>query len=107
LASQEGRKEAVKLLLNYKIKFKYNKEHATFIDLAIRYKREEVLLTIISNDRWEEAFSLSSHEYQTPLIGIIKISSEITMAVMERCVTRTFVDNIDRSKYIVNYKVIL
>ncbi len=36
--------------------------------------------------------NLKSNEFTTPFIGIIEISSEITLSVMERCVTRKLHD---------------
>ena len=40
------------------------------------------------NKRWQEALDLSSIEYKTPFIGIIQTSSEVTQAIMERCITK-------------------
>lgn len=52
--------------------------------------------------RWEEALNLSSHEFKTPFIGIIQMSSEVTQAVMERCVTRVYYDQDSEKKSSVN-----
>ena len=64
-----------------------NYDKNTFIDVAIKAKQHSVLMTIISHDRWEEALDLSSNEFKTPFIGIIQNWSDVTQAVMSRCVT--------------------
>lgn len=58
---------------------------------------------LLTNLRWEEALDLKSTEYKTPFMGIIQLSSEITRAVMDRCVTRTAAPADDDCKSIVNY----
>ena len=45
------------------------------------------LLFQLCNSRWKEALDLQSFEFETPFIGIIKLSSEIAKAVMDRCVS--------------------
>ena len=53
------------------------------------------------NLRWEEALDLNSNEYETPFIGIIQFSSEITQAVLERCITDI---NSDKNEVNLNLK---
>ena len=49
--------------------------------------------------RWEEALDTESVEYKTPFIGIIKMSSDVCKAVMERCVDRQYYDENCNKKY--------
>ncbi len=51
LAAQAGKPNVIEFLLDYGSEFKLNKEKNSFIDLAIKYKQEEVLMAIISNKR--------------------------------------------------------
>lgn len=103
LSSIEGYPNVVQFLLDFGIEFKYNKEGLSFIDLAIRYKQQACLMAVINHDRWEEALKLSSKEYKTPFVGIIQLSSEVTQAVMERCVTKKYLDGNSDKKYLVLY----
>ena len=51
---------------------------------------------------------LKSFEFETPFIGIIKFSSEITRAVLDRCVTRDICPNIHSDLIVKTYlKIIL
>jgi hypothetical protein len=53
-----------------------------------------ILLSIYNpNQRWQEALDLTSVEYKTPFIGIIQTSSEVTQAIMERCITKHNITN--------------
>ncbi|CAF0715061.1 unnamed protein product [Brachionus calyciflorus] len=103
LACQEGHPNVIQFLLDLGIEFKYNKEGLSFIDLAINYKQQGSLMAIISHDRWEEALNLKSNEYKTPFVGIIQLSSEVTQAVMERCVTKKYLDDSSEKKYSIRY----
>lgn len=103
LASQEGHANVIKFLLNCNVEFKENKDHLTFIDLAIKNKQQAALMAIISHERWEEALDLTSTEFKTPFIGIIQMSSEVTQAIMERCITRYYFDENNEKKYSVNF----
>jgi len=42
---------------------------------------------------WQEALDLTSVDYKTPFIGIIQTSSEVTQAIMERCITKNNITN--------------
>jgi hypothetical protein len=92
LASEAGHASTIEYLMDTNIEFKFNNQKQSFIDLAIKNKRDNALFTIIANKRWEEVFSLTSFEYKTPLMGIIQISSDITRALLDRCVVRISVD---------------
>jgi hypothetical protein len=102
LAAQEGHPSVLQFLLDSGAEFKKNKDDYYFIELAIKKKQNEALMAIISHDRWEEALDLDSKEFKTPFIGIIKMSSEITQAVMERCVTAHYYEDSCNKKYSVS-----
>lgn len=102
MSSQSGYHIAVRLLLDLGAIFKYNKDGLSFIDLAIKNKQQGSLTTIINHDRWEEALKLKSKEYKTPFVGIIQLSSELTQSILERCVTKQYVDEISDKKYLVS-----
>lgn len=104
MASQEGHPSPIQFLLDCGVEFKENKDQLTFVDLAIKYKQQAGLMAIIRHERWEEALNLPSKEYKTPFIGIIQMSSEVTQAVMERCVTKSYYDENNEKKYsVTNY----
>jgi hypothetical protein len=106
LAAQGGQANVVEFLLDYDARFKTNKENLTFIDLAIKYKQQTVLMAVIAHDRWEEALDLNSVLYKTPFMGIIQMWSDVTQAVMERCVNKIYSYEKSDKKYLVNYKTI-
>lgn len=101
MACQSGYSNAIRSLLDLGIEFKYNKESLSFIDLAIKHKQLGSLTAIINHERWEEALKLKSKEYKTPFVGIIQLSSELTQAILERCVTKQYIDEISNKKYFV------
>ena len=124
LASENNREHVVQYLLDSGAEFLFNNDKMSFFDIAIKNKHQEVLMAILTNQRfincvmryipltwywllinlrWEEALDLKSTEYKTPFMGIIQLSSEITRAVMDRCVTRTAAPAGDDCKSIVNY----
>ena len=92
-------------LLDCGAAFQQNKDKLTFIDLAIKQNQKSVLMKLISHSRWEEAMDSESVEHKTPFIGIIKMSSEVCKAVMDRCVTRELYE--ESKKYTVSMKEIL
>jgi hypothetical protein len=69
--------------------------------INLNFKKEaQALKKHYNNQRWKEALDLKSFEFETPFIGIIKFSNEITKAVMDRCVTKDICLN-DNSELIV------
>ncbi len=90
MAAQAGQANVVEFLLDYDAKFKVNKETLTFIDLAIKFKQQKVLMAVIAHDRWEETLDLNSTLFKTPFMGIIQMWSDVTQAVMERCVHKIY-----------------
>lgn len=117
LAAQEGHSNVIEYLLTSGAEFKINKQQQTFMDMAIKHKQQTALMTVLTHERyennsptclsrvektknfgqtrWEEAMDLHSVEYKTPFIGIIQMSSEVAQAVMERCVTKNQVNELN------------
>ena len=58
-----------------------------------------MLLNVALLLRWEESLDCESVEYKTPFIGIIKMSSDVCKAVMDRCVNKTYYDENCNKKY--------
>lgn len=104
LACQSGYPNAIRSLLDLGAELKYNKDSLSFIDLAIKHKQQGSLIAIINHERWEEALKLKSKEYKTPFVGIIQLSSEVTQAILERCVTKQYMDETSDKKYLVTFK---
>ena len=102
MASKNGYKEVIKLLLNFNALLKKNNKGLTFIDFAIKHKRIEAIKTIIAHSRWAEVMDLDSVLYKTPFIGIIQISSELGKMVMDRCIIKKYF-NKDPKNVIVYY----
>ncbi|MEJ1281567.1 transient receptor potential cation channel subfamily A member 1 [Cricetulus griseus] len=60
-AAREGHAKAVAMLLSYNADILLNKQHASFLHIALHNKRKEVVLTTIRSKRWDECLQVFSH----------------------------------------------
>ena len=88
LAASHGHPETLRYLLDKRTILHFNKQRQSFIDLAIRHKHHCAIMSIIWHDRWQQVFSLASAEYKTPFIGITQLSTRLSLALMDRCISK-------------------
>ncbi|XP_005362408.1 transient receptor potential cation channel subfamily A member 1 [Microtus ochrogaster] len=87
-AAREGHAKAVAMLLNYNAEILLNKQHASFLHIALHNKRKEVVLTTIRSKRWDECFQVFSHyspSNRCPIMEMVEYLPECMKVLLDFC----------------------
>ncbi|XP_066228535.1 transient receptor potential cation channel subfamily A member 1 [Saccopteryx leptura] len=104
-AAREGHAKAVALLLSYDADIVLNKQHASFLHVAIHNKRKDVVLTTIRNKRWEDCLAVFSHNspsYKCPVMEMVEYLPECMKVLLDCCMTPSTEDK-SRLDYHIEY----
>ncbi|XP_051021869.1 transient receptor potential cation channel subfamily A member 1 isoform X2 [Acomys russatus] len=87
-AAREGHAKAVALLLRYNADILLNKQHASFLHIALHNKRKEVVLTTIRSKRWDECLQVFTHyspSNRCPIMEMVEYLPECMKVLLDFC----------------------
>ncbi|XP_021080916.1 transient receptor potential cation channel subfamily A member 1 [Mesocricetus auratus] len=87
-AAREGHAKAVAMLLSYNADILLNKQHASFLHIALHNKRKEVVLTTIRSKRWDECLRVFSHyspSNRCPIVEMVEYLPECMKVLLDFC----------------------
>ena len=87
LAARNGHATIVKFLLDSGVLLTHNKEHASFLDIALFNRDYEVASIAVKHKRWQECLDFTSPIHPAPIINLIHNIPEVAQIVMDHSIT--------------------
>ena len=87
LAARNGHATIVKFLLDSGVLLTHNKQHASFLDIALFNRDCEVASVAVKHKRWQECLDFISPAHPAPMIHLVQNIPEVAQIVMDHSIT--------------------
>ena len=87
LAATKGHATIVKFLLDSGVLLAHNKQHASFLDIALFNRDCEVASVAVRHKRWQECLDFISPVHPAPMIHLVQNIPEVAQIVMDHSIT--------------------